>query len=189
MSYDIHLIRRDSFATYSEWADRIQEDEETANPGLPVPAKEQQNRRLAALLIDANPAFEVFEFGFDEIAQTENTSIDEARTRWRQIELNGADDGNGIQITLSGDSAAITVPYWHQGDAAQRVFDEIWSYLRVLQEGGNLVAVDPQIDKFVDLETDQPAVMARYRAVVEKIPEILADAERRSTRKPWWKFW
>src|SRR3954447_1486283 len=189
MSYDIHLIHRDSFATYSDWADRIQEDEETVNPGLPVPAKEEEKRRLAALLIDANPAFEVFEFGFDEIAQTENISIDEARLRRRHIELNGAEDGNGIQITLYDDSAELTVPYWHQGDAAQRVFDEIWSYLRLLQQAGNLTVVDPQIEKFIDLATDQPAVMARYRAVVEKIPEILADAERRSKRKPWWKFW
>jgi hypothetical protein len=189
MSYDFHLIRRDSFASYSDWVNRPEEDEETVNPGLPVPAKEEQKQRLAALLMGVNPALQPFEFGFAEIAQMRNISIDEARIRWRHVELNGPDDGNGIQIELFDDSATITVPYWHQGDAAQRVFDEIWSYLVMLQNAGDFSIADPQIDKFLDLATDQPVVVARYTAVVAKVPEILADAERRSSRKPWWKFW
>jgi hypothetical protein len=41
----------------------------------------------------------------------EGITEDEARVRFRHIELNGADDGNGIQITLSDDTADITVPY------------------------------------------------------------------------------
>ena len=139
--------------------------------------------------MEANPSLEPFSFGFAEIAQSESISIEEARVRWRHIELNGRDDGNGIQIIIYDDSVTITVPYWHHGDAAQRVFDEIWIYLRLLQETGDLTIADPQIDKFVDLRTDQPAVVARYSAVVARIPEILAEAKLYSQRKPWWKFW
>jgi hypothetical protein len=189
MSYDIELIRRDSFASFEDWAGRPLEDEETANPGPPDPAKEREKQRLAAALREANPALEPFQFGFAEIAQAQGISIDEAQLRWRHIELNGPDDGNGIQITISDDLVSITIPYWHQGEAAQRAFDKIWSYLRILQDVGGLTAVDPQIEKFLDLSTDQPAVLARYSAVVARIPETIPDAEQRSKRKPWWKFW
>jgi hypothetical protein len=45
---------------------------------------------------------------------------DEARVRYRHVELNGPENGNGIQITLYDDNASITIPYWHQPEAPAR---------------------------------------------------------------------
>src|SRR6185369_7840661 len=42
------------------------------------------------------------------------------------IELNGpAEESNGIQITLFDDEASVTVPFWHHGAAARRVFEDL----------------------------------------------------------------
>ena len=189
MSYDIHLVRRGSFACYLEWESTLQNEAQEINPGLPNLAKEQQKERLAALLRETNPVLEPFEFGFAAIAESQGISEEEARIRWRHIELNGPDDGNGIQITLYDDTADITVPYWHQDDAATVVFEEIWRYLHIFETSGQFLAADPQLQRFLDLSIDQPAVVARYTAVVAKMPEIIADIESRPKPKPWWKFW
>ena len=45
----------------------------------------------------ADPALEVFKFGFEEIAKFENISVEEAKVRFRHIELNGPEDGPGFR--------------------------------------------------------------------------------------------
>jgi hypothetical protein len=114
MSYDLHLFRPEVGVDPLETAKRLlDEDEEfdEIKPGLLVPEKEERKHTLAQALIKLNPELSIFEFGFKEIAEMEGITEDEARVRFRHIELNGADDGNGIQITLSDDTADITVPY------------------------------------------------------------------------------
>ena len=64
------------------------------------------------------------------------------------IELNGpAEESNGIQITLFDDEASVTVPFWHHGAAARRVFEEIWTYLQIMEREGGFFTYDPQIDR------------------------------------------
>ena len=70
----------------------------------------------------------------------ENITVEDAKKKYRHIELNGpTEETNGIQITLFDDEASVTVPFWHQGAAARRVFEEIWSYVEIIErEGGFL---------------------------------------------------
>jgi hypothetical protein len=50
-------------------------------------------------------------------------------SRWATVSeapRNGpTEETNGIEITLFDDEASVTVPFWHQGAAARRVFEEI----------------------------------------------------------------
>jgi len=188
MSYDFHLVPQttaeDPVEAARAWLER---DEHEINPGPPVPEKEERKKRLARLLVESNPELEPFSFGFSEIAKTYNWTEDEARVRFRHVELNGPEDGNGIQITLYDDTADIAVPYWHQPEAAGAVFDEIWRYLTILVEEGGLMVYDPQLDRILDLTSDRDEVLKTYSGVVASMPDIAANATTRRT--PWWKFW
>src|SRR5262245_19436588 len=134
MSYDLHLVPTSvGVDVLASARALLEEDADEINPGPPVPDKEAKKHRLAAALLRDNPDLEPFQFGYTEIAAKYGISEDEARIRYRHIELNGPDDGNGIQITIYDDTADITVPYWHQPAQSVEVFNEIWGYLRILE--------------------------------------------------------
>src|SRR5438876_211965 len=112
MSYDFRLFMptpdEDPLVTA-----RRDSEEFSATPR--DPKKEALKRRVADALIASNPRLTIFDFGYGEIAKIENISVEEARIRYRHLELNGPDDGSGIQITLFDDEASVTVPYRHEG--------------------------------------------------------------------------
>src|SRR5262249_1425262 len=130
LSYDLYLMRipsgADPIACFEELLER--EEDEELNPGDPVPEKEEKKRAIARALMEVGPELEVFRFDYAEIAQITDTSEAEARHRHRHLELNGPDEGPGIQITLFDDTASITLPYWHSGDKARQVWHKLWGY-------------------------------------------------------------
>jgi hypothetical protein len=170
MSYDFRLFLPqpgvDPLVTAQEEPD---EETEEINPGPPVPAKEARKQSIAAALMKANPALTVFQFGFDEIARFQGITVEEARVRFRHVELNGPDDGNGIQITLFDDGASVTVPYWHKDEKARAVFTEIWEYLEVIQSVAGYQIYDPQIERIIDLASDLEDAVECYTDVVKRI--------------------
>ena len=170
MSYDLYLLRPEAGVDPLDTVEKLfSEESEEINPGLPQPEKEKRKRDLADALIKLNPEREVFPFGFKEIAEMEGISKEEARIKYRHLELNGAEDGNGIQITLYDDSASITVPYWHVGEKARGTFKEVWSYLMLLEKEGGFVTYDPQLEKILSLSTDMPAVLEVYESITKTI--------------------
>lgn len=148
MSYDFVLLKprdgEDPRVTAQEYSQEF--------PSTPLDAqKEALKRRVADALINHNPQLEVFEFGYDQIAKLEKISLEEARGKYRHLELNGPeDDGKGIQITLFDDEASVTVPFWHVGSKVEDIFREIWSYLKIIGREAGYVIYDPQIDRIID---------------------------------------
>jgi hypothetical protein len=132
------------------------------NPGPVRPEVERRKQELAALLLAHNPALSIFPKAFHEIAAMDGITEAEARRKYRDLELNGPDDGNGIQMTLYDSGADVTVPFWHQGEAARVVIGEIWGYLQVLQRAASYTVYDPQLEQILDLDGDLPDVLACY---------------------------
>jgi hypothetical protein len=97
MSCDFRLFRRRAGEDPRVTAQRDSE-ELTA---IPLdPQKEALKRRVADVLIAHNPKLEVFEFGYEAIAGLEKISVEQARLKYRHLELNQSeDDCSGIQIT------------------------------------------------------------------------------------------
>lgn len=193
MSYDLHLVpSRPGTDALNAARALLAQDEKEINPGLPVPDKEAKKQRLATALIEANPQLAVFEFGYAAIAAQKGLTEEDARMRYRHLELNGPEDGNGIQVTLYDDTIDIAVPYWHQPGAAESVFEEIWRYLELLERDGGFAIYDPQLDRMLNLAVDRLAVLERYGTVVAQMPQITAHqtaAHIGPRSKPWWKFW
>ena len=192
MSYDLHLVRIPPGADAQAVVDAsvAMDEEAQLNPGEPDPAKEETKRRLAAALQAVNPLLTAFPFNYSELARLEKITEQEARRRFRHVELNGPEDGNGIQITLFDDTVTITIPYWHHGYKAQQAFREIWSYLEVLEGGGGLRSYDPQLERGLSLGTDFQAVLAKYGDGVGFTDQVAADITDPSRPdRPWWRFW
>jgi hypothetical protein len=170
MSYDFRLFMSqpgvDPLVTaQSETGD---EDEEI-NLGPAVPAKEARKQSIAAALMNVNPAMQIFQFGFKEIARRQSITLEEAKERFRHLELNGSEDSNGIQVTLFDDTASLSVPYWHRDKKAKLVFLEIWSYLKAIQEEAGYQIYDPQLECIIDLPLDLEKATSCYANVVGRI--------------------
>jgi len=185
MSYDFRLFKRRDGEDPHVTAQR--DSEEFAATPLD-PQKEALKRRVADALIAHNPKLEVFQFGFEEIAKHEKITVEEARLKYRHLELNGPEeDSTGIQITLFDDEASVTVPFWHEGDKAADTFREIWSYLEIIGRESGYLIYDPQTDRVIDPASGFEDALASYTGVTSRIHQILPTGG--SERRPWWKFW
>lgn len=185
MSYDIYLFEVKEGENALKKAESILTSEsEELNLGEPDQDKEKRKQMLKFALIEKNPKLQKFDFGFEEIAKIEGISTEEAKVRFRHLELNGPEDGNGIQIMLYDDLATVTVPYWHEVEEAKKVFEEIWTYLEVIQDKAGYVIYDPQLERILKLSTDFADSLSSYARVVEHI-----RAGCNKGKKPWWKFW
>ena len=183
MSYDFRLCLPQAGRSREEIATAHGEELGITDP---VPAKEERKQRISAALIAHNPTLEPFAFGFDELSKLENITVEDAMKKYRHIELNGPpEESNGIQITLFDDEASVTVPYWHRGVAARRVFEEIWSYLEIIEREGGFFTYDPQIDRVLDLGKDFEASLGCY----DRVSREIADQFPVQQKKPWWQFW
>ena len=192
MSYDLHLFKPRQDESLETTAVATLEDgaSDVINPGPLRPESEAAKQRLAAALMAENPDLHIYPFDFAAIARSESTSEAEARVRHRHLELNGPEDGPGIQVTLLDQTASVTVPYWHAGADAEPVFAEIWRYLELLEREGGFRTYDPQLARILDLGQDFGAVVEEYLAVADRVQGT--SAGRRSgavARRPWWKFW
>lgn len=187
MSYDLYLLRvspgKDALA---EALSLLEQETEEINPGLPNPENEARKKVLARELLVVNPQFEIFEFDYAEIAGTMKISEQEARRRYRHIELNSPEDGNGIQISLYDDTASLAIPYWHQNEKAKQVWLEAWPYLECLQRHGGLSIYDPQLEEILDLSEDLDEVVKVYSWAGGALDQAVEAAK---SKKPWWKVW
>ena len=188
MSYDFWLFEPIPDEDQLTTAIRLMEEsEQELDARDPDPKAEVRKKALATAIIRQNPEIRPFSLQYDQIAEIQKITVEEARKKFRYIELNGPEDGNGIQVVLHDDSATIAVPYWHLGAQANAVFEEIWEYLRVIKDVAGYVAYDPQLDRILDLERDLKETLNAYLRIVREIKESPSVGFK--SRKPWWKFW
>lgn len=188
MSYDLYLLRPTAGKDPIEEAEALfNEDVDEIDPGIPDPQKDATKTQLAKQLQLINPSLEVFQFDYGEIAKSLKISEQEARSQYRHIEINEADGGKGIQITLYDDTASLTIPYWHTGEKAGEVWREAWQYLECLEREGGFSTYDPQLDRMLKLVSDLEEVRKRYADGTGVIKQAVVEMTK--PPKPWWKFW
>ena len=107
------------------------------------PAIETRKRSLAALLLKMNPEFSEFNIRYEEIAQFERISVEDARRKYRYIEINGP----GVQFTIFDRYIAIGI--YSKADT-----NELDAVLAALSKEGGFVLFDPQSDEVIDLGED-----------------------------------
>jgi hypothetical protein len=157
MSYDFTMFNLEPNADLYE---TLSMRERAKGPRLFNKETKQRSRAIVDLLIFKNPRLD---WQPSAMGNIESIHIDE-----------GA-NGNGIQISLFPDEVGITVPYWHEGDAAREVFQQIWDYLGVVQQMTHYVIFDPQLGRLVELEEDYEEVLAAYLGTMNYIDNLYFD--------------
>jgi len=160
MSYDFFLFRApiDEGHTIAP----VKEDPEQESPGTIAPggfiglSKDEVKQRLADLLLSKHPAFQESEKDYQQIAQSKSITEAEARQRYRHIELT---DNDGLQVTLFGDTAGVTMPFLPNPENRLRT---AWECLKILESQGRFSTYDQQIGRNLDLESDFEVVKASY---------------------------
>jgi hypothetical protein len=131
--------------------------EQTSGPNLFNSESRQRSQAIANALRFKNPQLD-----WRPIAIANRESI----------QVDGGENGDGIQVSLRPNEAGVTVPYWHTAQRAYEVFRQIWDYLKIIQQMNAFVIYDPQLDRIIDLEIDFNSVLSTYLGVMEKIDEI-----------------
>lgn len=190
MSYDVLLfLPRPGVDPLTVAEALLERLEEGPSPGRREPARERWKAALADALVAHDPALTVPPLDHAGIARERGITEDEARERFRQLELSGPDDGSGVRITIDDDHALVTVPDRHRGDAAREAFGEVSGYLRVLAREGGLLAYDPQLERVVDPDEDFEAMLAAYGEGAGPHDRVTADLAPERKPRPWWKLW
>jgi hypothetical protein len=90
----------------------------------------------------------------------------------RYIELTRPDDA-GVQVSLFEHELAVTVPYWHTGQASRAVMELVWSYLAILEQETGWETYDPQLGRSLDRARDLDAVSGGHADMSARIPRLV----------------
>ncbi len=161
--------------------DIVEVDEDRA-PGRRDPKAEAMKRKVADALLAKDARLELFKPDFDEIAKLYKMPVAEAFERFRDIEL--TDTASGMQIQLYDDGAALSIPYWHSGDAARGVLEQVWSAIEIICRETGYEVFDPQLDRVIDVNAFAD-VLETYAGATARMEAMVG----RELKKPWWKFW
>ena len=135
----------------------------------PDSKKETLKRKLAEKLIQQNSGLQMRPLPHERIAQFEKISTEEARRKYRQVELEMPESGNGIQITLNDDEASVMLPFWHDGEKAGNAIRELWSYVEIICRETGYYIYDPQVGRSFETATGHNAVLANYTETSQRL--------------------
>ncbi len=135
----------------------------------PDPQKEALKQRVVVALATRHPRLKVCQLPLEQIAQFEKISIDQARSKYRHLEISDPESGNGLQIVLRDDETAVMIPFWHEGQKARDTFQELWSYLGIICRETGYRIYDPQLERMFDSTTGCDAVLAQYEKIVRHL--------------------
>jgi hypothetical protein len=187
MSYDIYCYRPTRASPNVKDAD-VALDSEQEEGRVETREAADRKQRIVAALVQQNSRLEPFQLDYEKIAEFEDCSIEDAKARWNHIELNPPEGDIAIQLTVHGGYVHISIPYWYEGERADRMFSELSAYLRVIKKTAGFFAYDPQTHTAFDPDVCAFENRAKYERIVKMLPGIVADSMGRN-KKPWWRFW
>lgn len=176
MSYNLYCYRSRAGKPDAEEAKKVIEESETAPP-----QNNKLKEKIAGALVNYNSKLERFENNYEEIAKARGISVEEAKQRFQNIELNKPDGNMVVQITIDN-YVTIAVPYWYMGDKAMKIFREVDNYTKVVARTVGYFVYDPQSGKAYDPRNNDFSDLDLYVDLMSK------QMVTRKT-KPWWKFW
>lgn len=165
MSYEVIFLPKNDDQS---WDEALEKCEEAASTPL------DENRRAVYLRI-AEQAGSLF-------LRPEIGSTDE------HVEL--VDEETGVQLHLSTSEVTLAVPYWLDGEKAERVLERLRDIARIVERETGWRGYDTQQGaEFLDDENS-----AGPRRTMDQISEFLdsiegGESEEEVRRGPWWKFW
>ncbi len=124
MSFDLYFVRRPENGS---WADAMAALAALAKAEPPATSADRDRwSRVERRLNDVVPGLD----GYDG-------------DRFREL----TDEATGLQVFFSPGEITLSVPFWYEGDDADRVMDLLRQVARSIEEETGLTAYDPQDDR------------------------------------------
>jgi hypothetical protein len=145
MSFDLYLLPARTVHLDGELAGAFVDREDARFSQIPAkldPECERKKAELADLLTHLNPNYREFQFDFQTIAEWEKISVQDARLKYRYIEMNSREKPADAQF-LFFDHYVVG----YSGTSKEEM-DAILYSLSVI---GDFVVYDPQVNRVVDL--------------------------------------
>jgi len=116
-------------------------------------------------LTEYNPQLEAFDFHYGEIAKLTVATIEEAGHKFDHIEINHPEGDLALQITVYDNHVFITVPYGDRGQKAEKLFEWIKAYIKVIRETAGYFIFDPQTGRVFDPGETEFDGLGKYLSV------------------------
>jgi hypothetical protein len=175
MSYDLDLFRAPAHGDPLAFARASYEGSGDPEPRVPDSGWRERMHAAAAAVTEADFSFEAEHAG--------------EGTEEERVELNGPEEGTGLQVLIFADAAYVHLPFWHTGEDARQAWEQAWTVLRVLQRETGWIIYDPQLDRLLDLDAHRADVEAEYGRGMATAQAISAAPLIAAQQRPWWKFW
>jgi hypothetical protein len=184
MSYDLHCYKSKlGHPDLDEAKEGVELDEEEKFEKI-TPKQKIIMEKVATALRAYNPKLEFGEKDFVAIAEMENSTVEEAKEKYSDIELNTPDGELATQISIFGSVITVIVPYWYSDDRADLVFQKVHEYTKIIHQTTGYFVYDPQTETAYNPLEEEFNGLDTYNKTV-KYSERLGQEEK----KPWWKFW
>ncbi|GAB3503653.1 hypothetical protein [Amycolatopsis cihanbeyliensis] len=121
-----------------------------------------------------------------ELAEAWDRVVPQARELLGELDEHLAEDyrelshgPSGVQLSFAEGEVALTVPYWHRGEAAARIVEDVYALAVVVQKETGMTGYDPQLDQSLDeARVTQSAAVAVLDETTRMLPDIWRDGER-----------
>jgi hypothetical protein len=134
MSFDLYFLRRPENGS---WDDAVAALAALAKAEPPVTSADQERwSQVERRLSDVVPGLD----GYDG-------------DRFREL----TDEATGLQVFFSPGEITLSVPFWYEGEDADRVMDLLRRVARAIEEETGLTAYDPQGDRAFLAREGEPA--------------------------------
>lgn len=131
-------------------------------PGPPMDYKEARKMEVSTALKSMFPELEVSRFDYETVASLKEITLEEAKARYRGLQLSNYESDLHIVVDLYDDVALVCLPFGHEPDAARAAFTEIWGYLQIVEQASNYVTFDMQLSRRIDFSSDFADVLTAY---------------------------
>jgi hypothetical protein len=152
MSFDLSMFEVRAGESVDAARERITE------PAPATPERERLRRETVAALLEHDPALDVFE-------SEEGAPL---------TELTSLDDSKPAQVTLYGDQAFITIPYWHSGEEAKTTMAAVWRLVEIIHERTGWILYDEQEGRQVDIAAGPEQLVGGYEYGTAAVADIAA---------------
>ncbi|WP_216212668.1 hypothetical protein [Amycolatopsis aidingensis] len=121
-----------------------------------------------------------------ELAEAWDRVLPQARELLGELDEQLAEDyrelshgPSGVQLSFAEGEVALTVPYWHHGQAAVRVIEDLYALAVIVQKETGMTGYDPQLDQSLDeARVTQSAAVAVLDETTRMLPGIWREGER-----------
>lgn len=177
MTYDVYCHKSRSGIPSVVEARAMLEQEVDLYNREPQDQNEEVGEKIVNALLECNPRLEVYKpnskkVGLRKMAEAGNISEDAIRARWSRFEVNSPEGEPAIQLLILKNSVAINIPYWNEGQEADRLLSQLSKYLSAIRRVAGYFVYDSQREYAFDPAKSDNGSPFIHEYMGQRTPEV-----------------